>query len=234
MYLARFNETLREKWKGSLVSTKEAVAIEPRAKEYLHRLSKLGLIERISWGWYYVPAKEEDVWSFLKNDKGFKVVIKQTAASLWNYDFVHRNVYRLAVTSSSYKRALERFAETKGWLFEVEYHKKIPYEYVKVDGLFVESPESCLVNCVAEWSFLDAFALLYFRRNEVSLKKVKGLSRWKRIARTDTRVWSAVRYACQLFNERLGKRLFKVRRREFSGEVKQLVEEAVEKVLDFA
>jgi len=171
MYLARFNETLREKWEGSLVATREAVAIEPRAKEYLHRLSKLGLVKRVSWGWYYVPAKEEDVWSFLSKDRGFKVVIKQTAASLWNYDFVHRNVYRLAVTSSSYKKALESFARSREWIFEVEYHERVPYEYKELDGLLVESPESCLVNCVAEWSFLDALALLYFRRDEISLEK---------------------------------------------------------------
>lgn len=91
-----------------------------------------------------------------------------------------------------------------------------------------------MVSCVADWSFLDTFALLYFRRDEIFLRKVRRLSRWKRIARTDTRVWSAIRYSCQLFNERLGKRLFNVRSREFSDDVKELVEEAVEKVLDFA
>ena len=44
-----------------------------------------------------------------------------------------------------------------------------------MDGLFVEVPESCLVNCVAECSFLDAFATLYFRRSEISLRKVREM-----------------------------------------------------------
>ncbi|MEX2704840.1 MAG: hypothetical protein Q6352_006225 [Candidatus Freyrarchaeum guaymaensis] len=44
-------------------------------------------------GWYYIPEKR-DVWDFLARDKHFKVLIKQTAASIWNHDFVHRNVYR--------------------------------------------------------------------------------------------------------------------------------------------
>ncbi len=67
------------------------------------------------------------------------------------------------------------------------------------------------------------------------LKKVRRLSRWKRIARTDARVWSAIRYACQLFNERSGRKLFDVRDRDFrNDDVKELVEEAVEKVLEFA
>jgi hypothetical protein len=44
-----------------------------------------------------------------------------------------------------------------GWDFEVEYHGKIPYEYGEVDGLFVETLESCIVDCLAEWSYIDAF-----------------------------------------------------------------------------
>ncbi|RLG53329.1 MAG: hypothetical protein DRO00_04420 [Thermoproteota archaeon] len=71
---------------------------------------------------------------------GFKIVIKQTAASVWNYDFIHRDVYRLAVEDSSYKRALEGFARQMGWNFEVEYHNKISYEYKRLDKLFIETP----------------------------------------------------------------------------------------------
>jgi len=42
----------------------------------LHRLGKLGEVEHVHWGWYYISEKH-DVWDFLANDKGFKVLIKQ-------------------------------------------------------------------------------------------------------------------------------------------------------------
>jgi hypothetical protein len=58
-----------------------------------------------------------DAWEFLAKDKGFKVIIKQTAASIWNYDFIHRDVFRLAVNNRSYKRALEAFAKKHGLEF---------------------------------------------------------------------------------------------------------------------
>jgi hypothetical protein len=234
MYLEQFSSALREKWKGSLFRVSEAKRIDDRAKEYLHRLGKLGRVEHVHWGWYYIPEKH-DVWDFLANDKGFKVLIKQTAASIWNYDFVHRNVYRLAVQDASYKKALERFGKERGWIFEVEYYDKIPYDYKKVDNLFIETPESCLVNCIADWSFLDAFAVLYFRRDEISFEKVKQLARWKRISKTDTRVWNVIKYGCNLFNQHLGKKIFNVKATGLKQEdVKELVEEAVEKVMEFA
>jgi len=58
-------------------------------------------------GWYWIPTNYSDAWDFLTRDRGFKVIIKQTVASLWNYDFIHRDVFRLAVDNKSYKRALE-------------------------------------------------------------------------------------------------------------------------------
>ncbi len=133
-------------------------------------------------------------------------MIKQTAVSIWNYDFIHRDIYRLAVEDCSYKKALENFAKEMGWEFKVEYHEKIPYEYRRVDELFIEAPQSCIVNCVSKWSFTDAFATLYFRRDEINFDKLKQLGRWKRISKTDTRVWTAVKYGCKLFNDHLEKR----------------------------
>jgi len=64
-----------------------------------------------------------------------------------------------------------------GWIFEVEYHPKMPYEYKKIDGLFVEAPESCIVSCMAEWAFTDALSTLYLKRNEVNLDKLRQLGR---------------------------------------------------------
>jgi hypothetical protein len=234
MYLEQFSADLREKWKGSLFTVSEAKQVDTRAKEYLYRLGKLGEVERVYWGWYYLPEKQ-DVWDFLVKDKGFKVLIKQTAASIWNYDFIHRNVYRLAVEDASYKKALERFGKERGWIFEVEYCDKMPYEYREVDGLMVEEPESCIVNCMADWAFLDAFAVLYFRKDDILFEKVRELARWKRISRTDTRVWNAIKYGCNLFNEQMEKKVFDVKATKLEqDDVKELVEEAVEKVMEFA
>jgi len=234
MYLEQFSTALREKWRGSLFTVREAKQVDARAKEYLYRLGRLGEVERVYWGWYYLPEKQ-DVWDFLTSDKGFKVLIKQTAASIWNYDFVHRNVYRLAVQDASYKKALERFGGEKGWMFEIEYHDKIPYEYREVDELMVEEPESCLVSCVADWAFLDAFAIVYFRKDEISFGKLRELARWKRISRTDTRVWNAIKYGCNLFNEQMEKKIFDVKATKLEqDDVKELIEEAVEKVTEFA
>ncbi len=235
MYLQSFRDALEKKFSGSLFSVSDAQHFHKRAKEYLYRLSKRDQVKRVNWSWYHFPQKYRDLWDFLSKDKGLKVVIKQTAASIWNYDFVHREVYRLAVEDQSYKKALERFAEETGWTFEVEYHRKIPYEYMRVDELFVESPESCVVSCISDWSFMDAFATLYFRRDEIDFNKLKKLGRWKRISKSDVRVWTAIKYGCDLFNKNLGKRLFNVRSRNLEQEdIKELVEEAVDKVVEFA
>lgn len=235
MYLQRFRVALEKRWAGSLFSVSDAEQVHDRAKEYLHRLNKNREVKRVSWGWYCIPKEYRDVWDFLARDKGFKVVIKQTAASIWDYDFIHRDIYRLAVEDRSYKNALENFAKEMGWVFEVEYYEKIPYDYRRIDELFVEAPESCIVNCMSEWAFMDAFATLYFRRNEISIDKLKQLGRWKRISKTDTRMWTAIKYGCKLFNEQLGKRVFKVRATDLNqDDVKELIEEAVEKVMEFA
>jgi len=190
---------------------------------------------RVGWGWYWIPCEYRDPWDFLAKDRWFKVVIKQTAASIWNYDFVHRDIYRLAVEDRSYKWALEDFAGQMGWSFEVEYHNRVPYEYRRVDGLFIETSESCIVSCMSEWSFMDAFATLYFRRDEIDFEKVRRMARWRRISKTDTRVWTAIKYGCNLLNEQLGMRVFMVRSTDLKCEdVRELIEEAVERVVTFA
>lgn len=237
MYLERFVESLESKWKGSLFKVEEAKNLNNRAKEYLHRLEKRGLVEKVCWGWYYLPAKVNDPLDFFRKDKGFKVLIKQTASSFWNYDFVHRNVYRIAVENSSYKQALEEFGRKRGWIFEVEQHEDLKnvFEYRMIDGLYVETANSCIVNCVADWSFLDAFATLYFRSDEIALESLKELGRWKRISKTDVRVWNAIKYGCRLFNERFKKKIFNVRKTSLRvKDLRDLIEEAVEKVVEFA
>ncbi len=235
MYLESFRAALARSWSGSLFRVRDIEKVHPRAKEYLHRLSKSDVVRRIGWGWYAILEEYRDPWEFLARDRRFKVLIKQTAASIWNYDFIHRDVYRLAVEDRSYKRALENFAEQMGWNFEVEYHDKIPYEYRRIDDLFVEVPESCIVSCMSEWAFTDAFAILYFRRNEVDFEKLRRMARWRRISRTDTRVWTAVKYGCNLLNEKMGEQIFEVRSTDLKRvDVKELIDEAIEKVVEFA
>jgi hypothetical protein len=239
VYLDDFKARLVGSWSGSLFSLSSVREIHPRAKEYLHRLVESGGVKRVAWGWYWIPESYRDAWEFLARDRGFKVVVKQTAASLWNYGFVHRDVFRLAVNDRSYKRALETFAESMGWSFEVEFHREIPYEYRSVGGLLVENLEPCIVDCLAEWSFVDAFATLYLRRNEVDFGRLRTLGRWKRVSKTDLRAWTLVKYGCKLFNERLGREVFRARSFEFKAEieqaeVKELVNEAVDKVVELA
>jgi hypothetical protein len=122
-----------------------------------------------------------------------------------------------------------------GWNFEVEFHRKITYEYREIDGLFVESLESCIVNCIAEWLFIDAFAALYFRRDDIDFVKLKNLGRWKRISGTNIRVWTLIKYGCKLFNEYFRKEIFKFKAVEIKqADVRELINEAIEKVVEFA
>ena len=128
-YLTEFSKRLSH-YEGGLIKVKSRKAIEPKAKEYLNKLSKDGSIERVKWGWYWVPTEVKDVWDFLEKDQNFKVVSAQTAASFWNNDFVHRDVYVLKVKDESYGKALKELGKKKGWNFEVEYAKdssKIKY-----------------------------------------------------------------------------------------------------------
>lgn len=122
-----------------------------------------------------------------------------------------------------------------GWDFEIEYHERIPYEYKELDDLFIETIESSIVSCTSECSFIDAFATLYFRRDEMDFEKLREIGRWKRISNSDTRVWTALKYGCKLFNEHFGKEIFHVRvRGELSEDIRELIEEAVERVVEFA
>jgi len=67
-YLADFLRKLRP-YQGGLIRVKAIKSIEPKAKEYLNKLSKQGLIERVVWGWYWVPTELIDIWDFLEKDQ---------------------------------------------------------------------------------------------------------------------------------------------------------------------
>ncbi len=233
-YLQDFKSALKQEWAGSLFTVRSALRMNQRAKEYLHRLNKSGEVTRVHWGWYYLPEKE-DPWEFLVKDKGFKVVIKQSAASVWNYDFIHRDIIHLAVAEQSYKNALEGFAGKMGWDFEVEYHDKIPYKYVNIDGLLVQTLETCIVDCIADWAFTDAFATLYYRRREVDFQKLRESARWRRVSKTATRAWQIITFGCGLLNKQQRRSVCKIRETaSVPNELEELTREAIEKVVEFA
>ena len=232
-YLTEFNEKLRP-FKGSLVRVKSVKSIEPNAKEYLNKLSKEGLIERVKWGWYWIPTKVKDVWDFLEKDKNFKVVSAQTAASFWNNDFVHRDVYVLKVKEKSYGKALKEFARKKGWNFEVEYAKDTSkIKYRKIGNLLVEDMEENVIDCLQNWAFADAFATLYENKDKINLDRLYKESYWKRISKTNVRAKQALEYGFHQMGELSGEELFPHREPKLEDDfVRKEIDEAVEKVVE--
>jgi predicted transcriptional regulator of viral defense system len=126
-------------------------------------LARRGAIERVAWGWYYVPTRREpaSVLEFLARDVNYNVVTGQTAASFWNGDFIHRETVSVAVDDPSYKRALEAFAEKRRWNVVVDYNpdaRKIRQKRIR--GLRVLDRETAIVDCMKRWAFVDAVATL--------------------------------------------------------------------------
>ena len=231
-YLKEFHEKLRE-LEGSLVRVKTVKEIEPNAKEYLNKLSKEGLIERVKWGWYWVPTEIRDIWDFLGKDKNFKVVSAQTAASFWNNDFVHRDVYVLKVKDRSYGKALKEFGKKRGWGIEVEYSKdpsKIKYR--QIGNLFVEDMEDNIIECLQNWAFTDAFATVYENRDRINLDRLFKEAYWKRISKTDVRVKQALEYGFHQMAELGAVRIPHNEPRFNDNFVKREINEAVEKVVE--
>lgn len=231
-YLDAFYSRIKKEWKGSLIRVKSVK--EKNAKEYLNKLARAGLIERIRWGWYWVPDDIKDVWSFLEKDKNFKIISSQTAASFWNYDFLHRDTYVIKVKNKSYGRALQEFGKRKGWDIKVEMMKR-PVKYVKVGNLFVEAMEESIIDCMQNWAFTDAFATFYENKEKIKAKNLWEKSYWKRISGSDVRVRQALEYGSYKINELTGRELFPARKVELKDNfVKREIEDAVEKVVEFA
>lgn len=231
-YLKEFHERLRE-LEGSLVRVKAVKEIEPNAKEYLNKLSKEDLIERVKWGWYWVPTKIRDIWDFLGKDKNFKVVSAQTAASFWNNDFVHRDVYVLKVKDKSYGKALKEFGKKRGWDIEVEYSKdpsKIKYR--QIGNLFVEDIEDNVIECLQNWAFIDAFATVYENRNRINLDRLYKASYWKRVTKTNVRVKQVLEYGFHQMAKLGDVRIPHKEPRFNDNFVKREINEAVEKVVE--
>lgn len=221
-YLSEFMEYLEEEFKGSLVKVSQVS--RPHAKEYLGKLANEGDVERVSWGWYWVPADIKDIFDFLRSDVNFKVVSGQTAASFWNGDFVHRDVCVLKVRDGSYSRALERFCESRGWDVYVECTTE-RLRYVAVDGIFVELMDDVVMDCLRRFAFQDAMAVLFHNMANIDAKGLKRIYYWNRLPRSKVRLRQILDYALR--------RLSGQGTRELGDEfVRRNLDEALDRVMD--
>ena len=251
-YLKEFYSKLK-KYRSSLVKVSTAKKLDNNAKEYLVKLAKQAVIEKVAWGWYYIPEKysfsesrrsraspkitpKKDVAAleFLHQDQNFKIVVSQSAASFWNQDFVHRETLNIVVDDRPLKKVLETFAKKKGWQFSVEYNKdahKLKYE--KIKKLSVEGPNEVIIECVKNWAFVDAIAVLVVNKNKINWHKLSKKSYWTRISGTNVRVRQAIEYVAYQLNKKTDSRFDAKKITINNNFVRQELDEAVEKVLEF-
>jgi len=231
-YLDDFNKRLRKDWRGSLVKVKNVKA--PNAREYMHNLARAGNIEHVSHGWYWVTDEVENFYDFLRVDKNFKVVSVQSAASFWNNDFIHRDVYSLKVKDKSYAKALKIFAEKKGWKVEIKIVKDGP-AYVERYGLKIEPVSDSIIDCLHSWAFADAFSALYLNRTKVRLEVLSKKAYWTRLSKTQIRVRQILEYGSMKINDLTEKRIFNVKRSYIEDDfIRNELDEAIEKVIALA
>lgn len=190
-YLVEFNDHLKAEWAGSLVKVDRIR--KPHAKEYMSSLAKEGSIERVVWGWYWVPSKIDDVQEFLRKDRNFKVVAGQTAASIWNHDFIHRDFYIVKVKDRSLARAIEEFGKKKGWHLRAIYTEE-QLKYVNMAGLHVEKMEQAIVDSLRNFAFEDAFAAIYVNRDKIKIAEMKRNHYWDRLPRSNIRIGQILEY----------------------------------------
>ena len=192
-YLDTFANKLSTIFRSSLIRVSDAIKLDRNAKKYLSQLAKAGRIEKVAWGWYCVPDSANDFFKFMATDKNFKVLHKQSAASFWNGDFVHREQFSVAVRDKSFAPALLAFTKTRGWNVSVEVRQFKPSQYVTIDGLHVEALEDTIIDCLKSWAFADAFSSLQLNRKRVSQRKL-SLHYWERIPRSNVRVGQILQY----------------------------------------
>ncbi|MBI4455273.1 MAG: hypothetical protein HY644_05170 [Acidobacteria bacterium] len=227
-YLNKFLEKIEKEWKGSLVSVRNAGKIDRNAKKFLSQLAAQGKVTRVTWGWYWVPVRRKSVLEFLAKDRNFKVLQKQSAASVWNGDFVHRDIVSVAVQDASFARALRAFAKQQGWGISVETRRLKPGSYKRIDNLYVEALEDTIVDCIKQWAFEDAFAAVQQNRDSLDWNKISKHA-WERIRRTNARVSQVLKLGSAMIE---GKSEDSTRIRIADFFVRQRVEEAARKVLD--
>lgn len=224
--MKRFRDRLR-RYEGSLV--RPAWIPGPHAKHYLAKSAQEAAIEKVVWGWYYVPPRKapETPFDFLAQDRNFKVITGQTAASFWNADFIHRDTVAVTVDHPSYARALGAFFETRGWKADVAVDEKArKIRHRVVNGLRVEEPGRAVVDCMKRWAFVDAVAVLA-ANPELPFRRLAEETSWARIPRTEVRVGQALAYAAhRLFH---AGRKTRIRNAFVRGEL----DEAIDRVREF-
>ena len=230
---ATFYEKLEQDFKGSLIQVREAERIDANAKVYLNRLARNGQVERVAWGWYWVPGKYRDFFDFLGKEQHFKVLHKQSAAAYWNGDFIHRDHYTVAVDDQSYGKALESFADSRGWKVVTERRKFKKSDYEKVGPLYVEALEPTIIDCTKDWSFADALACLQENESDIDWRKISKRF-WERTKGSDVRVGQVLKYGMDLMNQESGKSSSEGRTRIPDSFVRRQIEEAAMKVVDLA
>ena len=232
--LDEFLQNLERDRKGSLVSVSEAKQEDKNAKKFLSLLAQRNRVQRVTWGWYWIPVKYNDFFDFLAKDKHFKVLQKQTAASIWNGDFIHRDHSMVAVKSKGFAKAFKAFSESQGWNVSVEIRNFEEGQYRKVGKLYVESLEETIVDCLKAWAFADAFAALYDNHGTVN---DEGLSThyWERIPRTEVRVGQVLARGNYLIEQAAAGEFKALTPFRISDSfVERQIEEAVDKVVAFA
>ena len=230
-YLEEFRSQLK-KHEGSLVKVSAIKSLNRHAKEYLNRLSKLKKLERVEWGWYYITPKVQpkNALEFLAKDRNFKIIVGTTAASFWNLDFIHRDSVDMAVDNHSYKKAVESFAIKRGWRVNAEYSRHADkIRRKKFGNLAVEDREETIVDCVKQWAFMDALALLSANRKELAKGDLMKESHWSRVSGSNVRVKQVIEYAAA----KLGLKKFAGRADIKEDFIKRVLDEAVEKVVEF-
>lgn len=233
-YLKEFYGKLG-RYKGSLVRVSTAKKLDKNAKEYLAKLAKQGIIEKAAWGWYYIkPEKEVDVFEFLRQDQNFKALVNQSAASFWNQDFIHRETLTAVVCDKPLKKAMETFARKMGWNLVVEHNKDArKLKVIKIRKLAIEVPDETAVECMRNWAFTDAISVLVANRGSIDWEGLARKSYWTRIPGTNVRVRQAIEYAAHRLNKRKMLK-FGARNAVIKNDfVKQELDEALDKVLEF-
>lgn len=231
-----FEKSIIEGYGGSLISPKMFSNKYSHAKVYLSNMEKKGLIKRVRWGWYWVPREYKDFYDFLATDRNFKVLLAQSASSFWNFDFIHRDFYLIGVKNKSFSKALEKFCNQRGWRVEAKVNPELgKKDYTEIDGIYVENKEQSIIGCIKNWAFIDAFAVLYIWKGNIDYKTLREKSLWKRVSGTNTRVWQVIKYGCGTMNELSGRNFFPFRKSALKDDfLSREIEEAVEKVLEFA
>ena len=94
-YLDDFNNLLRARWMGSLVKVAAVAGVEPNAKEYLHNAAGAGMVERVAWGWYWVPDEVDGFFDFLARDPATYLPVLSSSVITGGNKFLKLGPFRI-------------------------------------------------------------------------------------------------------------------------------------------